>query len=252
MKRADIVNLGFAAAMPLALAALAAGHTHLVESGMIFGLAAGPVWTAAVLQFCASLPAFVYFSIKVYELADANRQLGIIAATDGLTECLNRRAFIERVERRLAQTVVRPSGAMLVIDADHFKRINDRFGHQAGDRALALLADAIRRSVRAGDIVGRLGGEEFGVFLPGVSRFAAEAVAERLRGGVEAIAFAPEGCSYRLSVSIGGVVFDEPAQFESLFGQCDTRLYEAKQAGRNRVRLAGYVLPEGGFTARMA
>lgn len=202
---------------------------------------------AVLLPLLLGTPLFLYFSLKLRELALANRKLGVVAATDGLTECLNRNAFTTLVATRLTHV---GHGALLIIDADHFKRINDRFGHQNGDRALTLIAEAIRGSVRSGDVVGRLGGEEFGVFLPGVNRTAAEAVAERLRRGVEDTSFVADGLRYPLSVSVGGVVFDGCPQFDDLFQEADKRLYSAKQAGRNRVAMTGYWQSSAGLAAQ--
>ena len=140
------------------------------------------VFAAIVVPLGLAAPFFFYFSLKLRELASANRQLSLLAATDGLTNCLNRTAFTALVEARLEALVPQGDhvhGALLIIDADNFKQVNDRFGHHNGDIALTLIARAIRSSVRAGDNVGRLGGEEFGVFLPVVDRYGAETVAER-------------------------------------------------------------------------
>jgi diguanylate cyclase (GGDEF)-like protein len=92
-----------------------------------------------------------------------------------------------------------------MIDADNFKSINDLFGHDAGDEALTIIARSIRTILRAGDLVGRMGGEEFGVYLPDVDQRGAEAVAERIRRSVNLAVFAPDGQQRSLSVSIGGV-----------------------------------------------
>src|SRR5690606_27358019 len=112
------------------------------------------------------------------------------ASTDWLTTCLNRRAFTHLVSDHLEETEV---GAFLVIDADHFKFINDHFGHDRGDEALQLMADTIMASVREGDIVGRIGGEEFGVFLPDAGPETARQFGERIRRAVADAPFAPEG-----------------------------------------------------------
>src|SRR5690606_18447356 len=163
----------------------------------------------------------------------------------GLTACLNRSAFSAQVDARAATSRnVMGASALLILDADKFKLINDRFGHQAGDQALELIAETLRATVRAGDIVGRLGGEEFGVFLPNIDRVSAGRVAERLRIAVADIAFIAEGRRHPLSVSIGGVVFDEKASFEILFRQADDRLYHAKQTGRNKVAMTRYIVAE--------
>jgi diguanylate cyclase (GGDEF)-like protein len=124
-----------------------------------------------------------------------------------------------------------------MIDADNFKAINDLFGHDAGDEALTIIARSIRAVLRAGDLVGRMGGEEFGVFLPGADQQSAHAVAERIRRSVNLAVFAPDGRQRSLSVSVGGVVFTGQAAFSDLFRIADQRLYGAKQTGRNRVTI---------------
>src|SRR5690606_37102739 len=171
-------------------------------------------------------------------LAIANRRLGLVARTDSLTACLNRGAFAGTVSTLLAQRSRRTGGALLMLDADNFKAINDLFGHEAGDEALTIIARSIRSTLRAGDLVGRMGGEEFSVYLPDLDQHAAEAVAERIRRSVNLAIFAPVDRQRPLSVSIGGVAFDGPASFSQLFRIADQRLYAAKQAGRNRVAIA--------------
>jgi diguanylate cyclase len=198
--------------------------------------------SALILPLCVGTPIFFFFSLKLRELAVVNHRLGILAATDGLTACLNRNAFAAQVDLRVSTD--KRSGALLIVDADKFKLINDRYGHQTGDRALELIAETLRATVRAGDIVGRLGGEEFGIFLPNISPVSAGRVAERLRVAVADTGFIAEGKRHPLSVSIGGVVFDDEASFEALFQQADDRLYYAKQTGRNKVVMASFELAE--------
>ncbi|RUW87160.1 GGDEF domain-containing protein, partial [Mesorhizobium sp. M8A.F.Ca.ET.023.01.1.1] len=129
--------------------------------------------------------SFLFFLMwKIRQLAIAQRDLSVIAATDSLTAVLNRGAFSMLVEAYLEQTRKQEetrSGALLIIDADHFKSINDRLGHDCGDQALKLIAQAIKGQLRGGDIVGRIGGEEFGVFLPGVDPSQSWLVAESIR-----------------------------------------------------------------------
>lgn len=196
-----------------------------------------------ILPLVIGVPIFFYFSLKMRDLAIANHRLGILAATDGLTACLNRNAFELQVRARVSdeRRLIR-SGALLIVDADRFKLINDRYGHQAGDRALELIAETLRATIRAGDLIGRLGGEEFGVFLPNIDPVSAGRVAERLRVAVSGIAFIANGKRHPLSVSIGGVSFDDTANFESLFRQADDRLYHAKESGRNRVAMTNYAM----------
>ena len=169
--------------------------------------------TGTVLPIVLGAPLFFYMSMRVRGLAITNLRLGLVARTDSLTSCLNRGAFTGKVSTLLARDDSKPKGALLMIDADNFKSINDLFGHDAGDEALTIIARSIRSILRAGDLVGRMGGEEFGVFLPNVDLRGAEAVAERIRRAVNLAIFAPDGRLRQLSVSIGGAVFTERGQF---------------------------------------
>jgi len=188
-----------------------------------------------------AVPLLLFFTGKLRELAIAHRQLTIIASTDGLTQVMNRVAFSTLVDAYLKQVHSAESqahGALLVIDADDFKSVNDRFGHDRGDEALVTIAGCIKAMLRGADLVGRLGGEEFGVFLPGATRDQAETVAERIRRSVNDASFEPEGAAHRLSVSVGGAVFEHTLPFADLFRQADRQLYAAKQRGRNRVAIS--------------
>ncbi len=191
--------------------------------------------SATVLPMLLGIPLFFYMSMRLRGLAISNLRLGLVARTDSLTSCLNRGAFTAKVTTQLLRSDLRPSGALLMIDADNFKAINDLFGHDAGDEALTIIARSIRSMLRPGELVGRMGGEEFGVYLPGVDRHRAEIVAERIRRSVNLAIFSPHGRPRQLSVSIGGAVFEGPASFSELFRIADQRLYNAKEAGRNRV-----------------
>jgi diguanylate cyclase (GGDEF)-like protein len=193
-----------------------------------------------VLPIMLAVPLLLFFTSKLRELAIAHKRLTIYASTDALTQVMNRAAFSTLVDAylkdvRTAQESAR--GAFLIIDADNFKSVNDRFGHDRGDEALVTIARAIKSMLRAPDLVGRLGGEEFGVFLPGASRDQAESVAERIRQSVNSATFTPAGDAHRLSVSVGGAVFDNALPFTELFRMADQQLYAAKQRGRNRVSI---------------
>lgn len=195
-------------------------------------------------------PLFFFFGCKIRELTIAHHQLSVVASTDSLTAVLNRGAFRMLVEAYLTSVEKEQcSGALLVVDADEFKFINDTFGHDRGDEALRIIASSIKASLRGSDLVGRMGGEEFAVFLPSCPPNRAEVVAERIRHGVAAAAFAPMGRLQPLSVSVGGASFSAPVGFDDLYRLADQRLYAAKQDGRNRVAFAPPhalgVLPEG-------
>jgi diguanylate cyclase len=192
------------------------------------------ITSAIVLPVILAGPLFFYLTLKLRELAIANHKLRHIASTDSLTGCLNRREFMRRVEAFLDRAGG-SAGALLVIDADRFKSINDRFGHEAGDEALRLIASALRRTAGPDDVLGRLGGEEFALFIPLAGDECALRGGERARRAVEAIAFRHDDEDVALSVSIGCAVAEPGSSFAALFREADASLYRAKAGGRNRV-----------------
>jgi diguanylate cyclase (GGDEF)-like protein len=162
------------------------------------------------------------------------------AMVDPLTGIANRRSFLndgtELAKRHAASP--RPS-AVLLLDLDHFKSINDRFGHAIGDRVLQVFADTARANVRSADLIGRLGGEEFAAVLYDVGREKAVALAERVRSAFAEAATEVDGRPVSATVSIGMVVTEEqPLDVPALLGQADEALYYAKERGRNRVEIA--------------
>ncbi|HEY4581413.1 MAG TPA: EAL domain-containing protein [Lysobacter sp.] len=158
------------------------------------------------------------------------------ASHDALTELYNRREFERRVERTLAHAADSPACALLYVDLDQFKLINDTSGHAAGDQLLSQLAQVMREQLRGGDILARLGGDEFGVLAHNVQDEAgARLVAERLRQHIDGYTFVWEQASYGITASIGGVLLDPSSSLKELFAQADTACYMAKEAGRNRV-----------------
>ena len=162
------------------------------------------------------------------------------ADRDVLTGLRNRRAFDAAflAERLRFERYGRPLAALL-LDIDHFKHINDTFGHEAGDEVLRKLAAVLQSAVRDVDIAARFGGEEFVVLLPETALAAAAEVAERVRAAVERSAFTAAGQSLQVRVSIGVAACPEQADSpQALLGSADGALYEAKRAGRNQVRLA--------------
>ncbi|MBE7733235.1 GGDEF domain-containing protein [Devosia faecipullorum] len=183
-------------------------------------------------------PSVAIVVIRQEQLRQANLQLQKLATYDFLTDCLNRGAFAARVDSWLAGTGAGGTGTLLMIDADNFKAINDLYGHDIGDVALTVIARSIRSILREGDLIGRMGGEEFGVFLPGTGQGQAELTAERIRAAVNRARFAPAGEQRHLSVSIGGATFACGANFAELFRIADQRLYCAKNAGRNMAAVA--------------
>lgn len=189
-----------------------------------------------VMPILLGTPSMLLIFYKHEQLRAANEQLRRAATTDWLTGCANRGAFTAQVSHLIA--VTRAKGALLVLDVDHFKSVNDRFGHDCGDEALKVIATTISTAAGPSALVGRLGGEEFGVFLPGADQFRAEYIAEQLRRAVAAISFAVAGETCVLSISVGGAVFGGHTDFRSLYRVADQHLYQAKAAGRDRVALS--------------
>jgi two-component system, cell cycle response regulator len=162
-----------------------------------------------------------------------------LALTDPLTSLYNQR-YLRRHLSGLVQSGQGRPIALLMIDVDHFKSVNDRFGHASGDQALKMIAEVFRDNIRAFDSLARYGGEEFVVVMPGSNPDDAAAAAERLRLAVETIAFEPKaGQPHRLTISVGVACSnDETSSSDQLLSLADDALYRAKEFGRNRVELA--------------
>ncbi len=200
----------------------------------------GSVWLT-VLSFEALL---FTISIAFILLAMAKERTELrhrtAAMVDPLTGIANRRAFLHDAAQLAKRHGAHPRPtAVLLIDLDHFKSINDRFGHALGDRVLEIFTEAARRSIRASDLLGRLGGEEFASMLYDTSRDKALAVAERIRESFAQAAQEVEGRAVCATVSIGLVHCEETAlDVPELLAQADQALYYAKEHGRNRTEIA--------------
>lgn len=187
--------------------------------------------------------AFVMSRTTVVDLRSRKkleRQLEALANTDPLTGVSNRRNFMRMAELEVRR-LERFGGEMtvLMLDLDHFKHVNDGFGHHAGDRVLQEFAKCCSEALRGVDTLGRLGGEEFAIILPWTPREHALLVAERLRRGVEAMTLrADDGRIMRITTSIGAATAQAPdIDFERLLREADAALYEVKAMGRNGVRM---------------
>ncbi len=180
-------------------------------------------------------------------LMELNHRLAQLANYDALTGVANRRHFLDRfrLEVERARRYHRPLGVLL-LDIDHFKRINDNHGHQAGDEVLRWLGKLLRENFRKVDLIGRLGGEEFMVLLPETSPEGLAKAAERFRARVAADPLFFQGEEIPFTISIGGLsrVPGEEETASTLYSEADALLYEAKRAGRNCIRLpAGHPAP---------
>lgn len=177
---------------------------------------------------------------KLAEIVVEQLELHQIARQDSMTGALTRRGFFAEVEKELlrAGRYERPS-ALIVIDVDRFKTINDRYGHPAGDAVLISIANACMSTMRQSDIFGRIGGEEFALLLPETEAEEARQAAERIRQMVETTIVQIGGAEVRATVSLG--IAPMPAMSEGVttwFSEADIALYEAKRFGRNRVVVA--------------
>lgn len=174
----------------------------------------------------------------IRELEASRRALAEQATTDPLTKLKNRRAFFENGARHIS--MARRYGtdvSLIVSDLDYFKRINDSFGHQAGDEALISVARVLLEMTRTEDTVARIGGEEFAVLLPDTNRLGAAVLAERTRAAVERERVEAGGQVLRLTLSIGVASYgmEQVETVDQLLSIADQRMYLAKKLGRNRI-----------------
>lgn len=214
------------------------------------------VLLAALLALLALVGLFIFrpmvraVVLNQERLRQANRDLERLAVTDNLTGALNRREFMSTVARqvRLADRHGRPL-SLVFMDLDHFKRINDEFGHQRGDAVLREFAELVLGRVRGTDFFFRWGGEEFALVAPDTSGTAALALAEELRRGVENHVYSG---GLAVTVSMGVAWNDSACTPETLLERADAALYRAKREGRNRVVAADLDCrpgPESGWFA---
>lgn len=199
-----------------------------------------PVSVSILKSGRAAAPALVAIVRDESKQRALELELEILANTDPLTGILNRRAFLSRAEeeRERAQRYGRPM-TVAMIDVDHFKAVNDSYGHAAGDQALRHVSCIISSALRKSDLFGRWGGEEFALLLPETDEPSALAMAQRLRRGVASAEIESEALhsrSIRLSVSIGVAGLREQEEtLDELLGRADQALYCAKRTGRNKV-----------------
>lgn len=212
------------------------GYTGMMDSQMT-------VFTPGIVTSLTFVAGFLLMIVNSFGFLllckeDDDRKMALLATTDSLTGLVNRRAFFERTESaRMLTTRLRSPISLMMIDIDHFKNLNDRFGHATGDEALCVFADTARLTLRDHDIMGRLGGEEFALVLPGTDLDGAKQAAERLRTAVSAAVLPTSGNQYAMTVSIGVVVIDPNEPINSALARADHALYAAKSAGRDRIEV---------------
>ncbi len=194
--------------------------------------------TLAVLALFINAQANgIGFLLMMKERAD--QELLRLATLDPLTEIANRRSFVAHAKAQLAlaERGIHPV-SVLICDIDHFKQINDRHGHHAGDDVIRALVQVIRQTMRAGDSVGRWGGEEFVIMLPHTAADGALQFAQRLNQSFARSEIAHNGNTLHATVSIGIAEHQRGEDIQTSIDRADTALYRAKEAGRNRVELA--------------
>jgi len=207
-----------------------------VGSGGVYGSVWMTVLSFEVLLLTIS-SAFLLLAMAKERTELRHRKAAMV---DPLTGIANRRSFLHDASMLAKLHIANPRPtAFLVIDLDHFKSINDRFGHAVGDRVLEIFTEAARKSMRGSDLVGRLGGEEFAAVLADTSREKAVAVAERIRDTFAQMAQEVDGHPVCGTVSIGLVhCLERTLDVTELLAQADHALYYAKERGRNRVEVA--------------
>ncbi|MEM1229041.1 MAG: diguanylate cyclase, partial [Pseudomonadota bacterium] len=194
----------------------------------------------AIMLALLLLEVLLIFRPLVRYIRAQRAELLTLAQTDPLTGCSNRRVFFEISRKlRFADARREQSSALLVLDIDHFKQVNDRYGHTVGDQAICHVVTRILATIRRSDVLGRLGGEEFGVFMPSTSLKEGAIVAEKIRRAIDQHPLPLSRDALPLTVSVGvaemAAVDAEPGEALSV---ADQAMYQAKRSGRNRVCLA--------------
>lgn len=217
------------------IVAIAADYEHLKTLNEVQRSAS--LRNDVIIPIVLAFPFFFYLIWKIRQLDMVKKALEVLVQTDSLIGCLNRRAFTSKVNEKLEKLSEAGSDtiAMMLIDIDHFKKVNDTVGHEQGDEALKLIGQAIQRETDEDLIFGRIGGEEFGIFVARANPALAFLTAEKIRMIVANVEFTPKGHAWPLSVSIGVSVGKGKIDFQELYRQADVGLYDAKRAGRDRV-----------------
>ena len=183
------------------------------------------------------LTHFASIQRDITKQKNLERELQILCRTDPLTTAANRRAFEEMLSQEFSRFKrSRKEYALIMIDIDHFKSVNDEYGHSVGDKVLIEVTEKCKDSLRYHDIVARLGGEEFCILLPYTNAIQAKQIAERLRGKIESMQIISEGNRINVTVSVGlSLVCLDDSDGHDAMQRADQKLFEAKDLGRNTV-----------------
>lgn len=232
--------------LPLALAAKRLGLRGALLASLLASVAwvmaqylggrEYPYWVYWPINFVTQGAAFVLVSWLVARLETRLASERLLSRTDALTGLLNSRAFHEHAARALSHTQLSNQAVTLAyLDLDRFKQVNDRFGHEAGDRLLSVIGLLLKSKLGRSGLVARVGGDEFAVLLPGFDKAAATQLLEEARCALLA---SPEVSAVGVSASIGGVSHQHGLiTLNELIRQADAQMYEVKSAGRNAVRV---------------
>jgi diguanylate cyclase (GGDEF)-like protein len=228
------------ARVPIILISALSDTQHIVEG---LELGANDYVTKPIVMpiLTARMEALMRSSELVRRLEVQTELLSKLAAFDDLTGVYNRRSMFHHLEAELSRC--RRYGrslGILMVDIDHFKRVNDEHGHLVGDQALRWVASTLQNELRSMDFLCRYGGEEFCAILPETNRPGVARAGERLRAAIERSLFEYDDIEMHLSISIGGASWasDESQEFPDLLARADAALLEAKRGGRNQVRVS--------------
>lgn len=227
-------------------AALAAFAIHQwMYREMPAKLGAVPGLSVAVVSVLIAAPFFAFLGYQVNRL---KAQHGSLIAIDPMTGLSNRLAFFDMVSQFLegggGRAAIEPV-ALFVHDVDHFKHLNEHWGHEAGDQALVAIGSAFRQNLRSDDVLGRISGDEFAILIPGIDEEVALYIADRMRRAVSNLEFRPGGARHDLTVSIGVSVAHGRMSVDALYHDADRRLCQAKALGGNQVQAGWFGRPSG-------
>ena len=214
-------------------------HLRYMRPWHVVGARTDPQWlySLAAMAFLATCMAMCFLWFLVIEL---ERELAQQASTDSLTGALNRRAMEEAAIRETSRSIRYGTPlCMIVLDVDHFKAVNDSFGHAAGDAVLCALVRQVRSMLRTNDLIARSGGEEFTILLPDTPTATGVVAAERVRSALEALQIVYDSHVIGITVSAGVAQLDAAnGGWEAMMRNADSAMYEAKRRGRNAVEPA--------------
>lgn len=217
-----------------------AGRRHLANLMLVCGALLTTAMCMGVFLIFPLIRTQVKEEGKLREMTQSlsarSQALEHAALTDGLTGMQNRRYFDDALREYLSEfrRIDKPIGLM-ILDLDHFKQVNDTYGHDTGDEVLKAVAACLKDMTRHHDVVARLGGEEFAVVAPNMDLETLSRFAERIRKAIAALPIMSGNVRLKITTSVGLAVWDRRESVDEFYRRADTRLYQAKREGRNRV-----------------